>query len=52
MPQILFFIYMIPATYYTFLFNWYFFLDHGFLAWIFFGEVIATFKGLLWPFFI
>ena len=27
-------------------------VENGFIAWVFFGEIIATFKGLLWPFFI
>ena len=24
---------------------------HGFLAWLFFGEIIATLKSLVWPLF-
>lgn len=33
-------------------FNWQYAHENGFWAWLFFGEVIATFKGILWPLFI
>lgn len=33
-------------------FNWQYAKEHGFWQWIFFGEVIATFKAVLWPYFL
>jgi len=33
-------------------FNYLYARDHGFVAWIFFGEIIATLKALIWPYFI
>jgi hypothetical protein len=32
-------------------FNWRYANEHGFMSWIFFGEVIATAKSLVWPYF-
>lgn len=29
--------------------NWVYANEHGFLAWIFFGEIVATFRALDWP---
>jgi len=45
-------VYGLISAYYALYFNWMVFMEEGFLVWLFFGEVIATFKGLLWPFFI
>ena len=39
---------MIMATYFNFLYA----NENGFLAWLFFGEIIATLKGIVWPYFI
>ena len=39
---------MIMSVYY----NWEYANTNGFLAWLFFGEIIATVKGILWPFFV
>lgn len=33
-------------------FNWQYAKEHGFLEWIFFGEIIATLKAFVWPVFI
>ena len=45
-------VYGLISAYYALYFNWMVFMEEGFLVWLFFGEVVATFKGLLWPFFI
>jgi len=46
------FIYMAIAGFAALYFNYLYAVEHGFIAWIFFGEIIAAFEGLLWPFFI
>ena len=46
------FIYGLIAAGYAIYFNYIYFMENGFVAWLFFGEVIATFKGFLWPFFM
>ena len=45
-------VYLISAGIMGMYFNWQYAVEHGFLAWFFFGEIIATLKGLVWPFFI
>ena len=32
-------------------YNWLYANEHGFIAWLFFGEVIASLKALVWPLF-
>jgi hypothetical protein len=32
------------------IYNWHYFVEHGFWAWFVFGEIIASFKALVWPF--
>ena len=44
--------YLISAGIMGIYFNWLYAVEHGFLAWFFFGEIIASLKGLVWPFFI
>lgn len=39
---------MIMATYY----NWKYAVEHGFISWVFWGEIIATLKAVIWPFFV
>jgi len=46
------YIYMTIAGFAALYFNYLYAVENGFIAWVFFGEIIATFKGLLWPFFI
>ncbi len=29
--------------------NWAFAQKHGFLKWVFLGEVVATFQAVIWP---
>ena len=33
-------------------FNWLYAVQNGFWKWLIFGEIVATFQGLFWPFFI
>lgn len=48
----LIYLYMIVAALMALVFNYQYARDHGFLAWVFFGEIVATFKAMLWIFFI
>ena len=45
-------IYGISVGIFGIYYNWLYANEHGFLAWLFFGEVIASLKALVWPFFI
>jgi hypothetical protein len=36
----------------TLYFNWRYATEHGFWAWLFFGEVVATIKGFVWPIYL
>lgn len=33
-------------------FNYLYAHEHGFLAWLFLGEVVATLKSLIWPYYV
>ena len=33
-------------------FNYLYATKHGFWSWFLFGEIVATFKALVWPYFI
>ena len=50
--QVALVVYLISAGIMGIYFNWLYAVEHGFLAWFFFGEIISTLKGLVWPFFI
>lgn len=43
-----FFTIMIFAPYY----NWKYATTHGFLKWVLFGEIVATAKAVVWPYFV
>ena len=45
-------IYVISVAIFGVYFNWLYANENGFLAWLFFGEIIASLKALVWPFFI
>jgi hypothetical protein len=49
---ILIFLYAGIAAVFTLYFNYMYAVTNGFIAWVFFGEIVATFQGLLWPFFM
>jgi len=42
-------IYFIGILISSLYFNWEYAKTHGFLKWLFFGEIVATLKGFLWP---
>lgn len=44
--------YGISVIFFMFYFNWLYAKTNGFIAWLFFGEIIATFKAILWPVFV
>ena len=50
--SVLVFLYALPALIFTLYYNYQYARDNGFLAWLFFGEIVATFKGILWPVFV
>ena len=45
-------IYGISVGIFGLYFNWLYAVEHGFIAWVFFGEIIATLKALVWPYFV
>lgn len=45
-------IYGIIAGGFGLYFNWVYANVHGLFSWIFFGEIIATLQGLLWPIYL
>ena len=44
-------IYGISVAVFGLYYNWLFVKANGFLAWLFFGETIASLKALVWPLF-
>ena len=44
-------VYGISVAVFTLYYNWLFAKTNGFIAWLFFGEIIATLKALIWPLF-
>lgn len=49
---LLYFYFAISVLIFTPYYNWKYAKEHGFADWIFFGEVIATSKAMVWPYFI
>ncbi len=43
--------YGISVGIFTLYYNYLYAIEHGFLAWVFFGEIVATLKALVWPLF-
>ena len=43
--------YAISVAIFGLYYNYEYAQTHGFLAWLFFGEIIATFKSFVWPLF-
>lgn len=33
-------------------FNWLFAKENGFMAWLFFGQIVPTFQAMVWPYFV
>ena len=44
-------VYGISVAVFTLYYNWLFAKTNGFIAWLFFGEIIATLKAFVWPLF-
>ena len=44
-------IYGISVAIFGVYYNWLYATENGFLAWLFFGEIIASFKAVIWPLF-
>ncbi len=45
-------LYMLAAMVIVPYLNWQYAQEHGFVSWLLFGEVVATAKGLAWPYFV
>ena len=41
--------YMIGVVIFGLYYNYLYAQENGFIAWLFFGEIIATFKSFFWP---
>ena len=44
-------IYGISVAIFGVYYNWLYANENGFLAWLFFGEIIASLKAVVWPLF-
>ena len=44
-------IYVISVGIFGLYYNYLYAQEHGFLAWVFFGEIIASLKAVVWPLF-
>ena len=44
-------VYGISVAVFALYYNWLYAKTHGFIAWLLFGEIIASFKALIWPLF-
>jgi hypothetical protein len=45
----LLYMYMASVMVFGLVYNWQYFVEHGFWAWFLFGEIIASFKAMVWP---
>jgi hypothetical protein len=46
-----FYIYVMSMTFAAPYYNWQYAKENGFVNWLFFGEVVATAKSLIWPYY-
>ncbi len=44
--------YFFIAAFFSLYFNWVYATTKGFISWLFFGEVVATLQGFLWPIYL
>lgn len=44
--------YFVAVFIFAIYFSWLYAKEHGFIAWIFFGEIVPFFKAIVWPYFI
>jgi hypothetical protein len=49
-PLILFIGYGASVGFFGLYYNYLYAIENGFWAWLFFGEIIASFQALVWPF--
>jgi len=45
-------IYFLSVAVFALYFNWQYAKHHGFMKWVFFGEIAATAKSVVWPYYI
>ena len=50
--HVIFYIYLFVSGLFGIYFNWMYAVTRGFWSWVFFGEVVATLQGLLWPLYL
>ena len=48
----LFYVYFIPTFFFVPYYNWKYAKEKGFVKWVLLGEVVATAKAFVWPYFI
>jgi len=46
------YVYILPITFFMPYYNWQYAKDNGFTKWLLLGEVVATGKSLVWPYFL
>ena len=44
-------LYLISVAIFAAYYNYLYAVENGFLAWLFFGEIVASFKAFIWPLF-
>ena len=47
----LFYLYFASVGIFALYYNYLYAQEHGFIAWLFFGEIIASLKAMVWPLF-
>lgn len=45
-------LYIISTSFFAIYFNYVFAVQHGFLSWLFWGDLISSLKAIVWPIFI
>ena len=50
--KLIIYLYIFSLFIFTPYYNYKYIVNNGFIKWIFFGEIIATSKAMLWPYFI
>ena len=50
--QVILIPYVVIAGLLALYFNWVYAITKGFISWLFFGEIVATIQGFLWPIYV
>ena len=50
--QVILIPYVVIAGLFALYFNWVYAITKGFFSWLFFGEIVATIQGFLWPIYV